>query len=146
MKRFSFRLERVLDYRNYLEKRAQMGLADAKNAYLHRQETVRNLIRNRAETAQKRNAKTVQGMTVSRYQIYRSFLRKLDNDLLDAKAAMVQGAQQVEEKTEDLKKESVRKKALEMLKEKKYQLHRTSQEKEIQQTMDEFAVLQRRQS
>ena len=74
MKRFSFRLDNILIYRDYLEKKAQRDLLDARNKYKEMKSKVKKLTRKRIANA------------IKYIEIYRSFL---DRRLFVVRVAMV---------------------------------------------------------
>ena len=144
MKKFSFRLDRLLNYRKYLEKQAQKHLFNARHEALKREEVLKRLIEKRFETERNYRKGTSKGMEVSWYRIYQTFFQKSDRDLEMARIHLQQGNEMVRVKRSDLKKKSVKKKTLEVLKEMQYRRYLHQLGKEDQKVMDELAVAGRK--
>ena len=144
MEKFSFRLDRVLNYRKYLEKQAQKHLFHARHEALKREEVLKRLIEKRLETERNYRQGTSQGMEVSWYRIYRTFFQKSDHDLEMARIRLQKGNDMVRVKRTDLEKKAVKKKTLEVLKEMQYRRYLHQLGKEDQKVMDELAVTGRK--
>ena len=85
MKRFSFRLDRLLHYRKYLEKQAQKNLYSARREALSREKALKRLVERRMATERKCRDEGFRGMDVPLYRIYQSFLQKSNDDLETAR-------------------------------------------------------------
>jgi len=143
MKPFSFRLDSILNYRNYLEKRAQRNLANAINEYIGWEREIERLAKKRMEIARKCSDEGFKGMDVPIYHMYRSFLQKVNGDLERANMSLKKTEEKIKEKKAVLKGESIKKKTLETLKDlqlKKY-MHRL--ETEEQKTIDELVIMRK---
>jgi len=143
MKPFSFRLDHVLRYRDYLEKKAQRDLSHAMNACIEREKEINRLAFKRAEIAKTCGDEALRGIDVHRYQSYRSFLRKIDHDLEAAHLRLKKGQEKVRVKNSALKKASIKKKTLETLKEMQFKEHKKETEIEEQKVTDELVILRR---
>ncbi len=144
MKKFSFRLDRLLNYRIYLEKQAQKNLFNARNEALRRGKALERLVQGRIETERECREEKAKGMDVPWYRIYQSFLQKSDHDVEMAHIRLQKGEARVRAKVAILEKKSVRKKTLEVLKDMQYQKYRHQLGKEEQKAMDELAVMGRK--
>ena len=144
MKKFSFRLDRLLNYRKYLEKQAQKNLFNAKNEALKREKVLEGLIQTRTETGKRCREEGAKGMDVPWYRIYQSFLEKSERDVETARSRLQKGEARVKAKVAILEKKSVRKKTLEVLKDKQYKKYLHQLGKEEQKAMDELAVMGRK--
>ena len=140
MRKFSFRLDRLLDYRKYLERQAQKHLFNARHEALKREEILKQLAEKRSKTERKYHEETSEGMEVSWYRIYQTFFQKSDHDLAMARIRIKKGNETVMVKRADLEKKSVKRKTLEVLKEMQYRRYLHHLGKEEQQVMDELAV------
>lgn len=141
MNPFSFRLERLLKYRSHLEKMAQRNLFRANNEVMVGQKAIEKLVESRMEIARKCSEERFRGMNVPQYQIYRSFLKKLDDDLVRAHMNLREAEEKVKAKKEALKKETIKKKTLEALKDYQLKTYMTRLEREEQKIMDELAII-----
>jgi flagellar export protein FliJ len=144
MKKFSFRLDRLLNYRRHLEKEAQKNLYNARNEALRREKMLERLVQGRHETERRCREERVKGMDVPWYRIYQAFLEKSDQDVELARNQVQKGEARVKAKVAILEKKSVRKKTLEVLKEMQYQKYLQQLGKEEQKAMDELAVMGRK--
>ena len=144
MRRFSFRLDRILNYRKYLKKKAQRDLFHARNEFRSRERTIERLSRKRMEIARKCDDEGLKGIDVFQYQIYKSFLQKLSHDLEEAHINLKKDAQKVEAQEAVLKEESIKKKSLETLKDLQLDKYMRRLEREEQKVMDELVITKRR--
>jgi len=140
MKQFSFNLDRILRYRIHLEKKAQGDLFHAKSEYMKRKTAVKRLIEKRMEIAKKCSNEGFKGMDVPLYQIYKSFLQKLHQDLERAYTNLKESEEKLKAQTLFLKKESIKKKTLETLKDFQLQKYITKLKRDEQKDMDELAI------
>lgn len=143
MNPFSFRLESILNYRSHLEKMAQRDLFRAENEVMEGRKAIEKLTESRREIALKCSEERFRGMSVPQYQIYRSFLKRLDDDLKRAHISLIEAGEKVMAKKEALKKESIRKKTLEALKDLQLKKYMKRLEKEEQKVMDELVILRK---
>ena len=133
----------MLKYRNYLERRAKIDLFNAQNDVLRKKKEIERLSDERMNIARERSQEGFRGINVSKYQMYRSFLQKLDDDLETAHISLKKKEATIEEKKVALKKESIRKKTLETLKDLQLKRHMKQLEREEQKVMDELAIMGR---
>ena len=141
MKPFSFRLDSILNYRNYLEKKAQRDLFTARGKVMMWEKEIIRLSQQRVKTAQECSEEGSRGIGVPQYQLYRSFLQRLDDDLEGAHISRKKAERNVKEKQEFLKKESIKKKSLEALKDLQHKKYLKRLEKEEQKAMDELVIM-----
>ncbi|MCD4717922.1 MAG: flagellar export protein FliJ [Desulfobacterales bacterium] len=143
MKRFSFRLENILKYRNYMEKRAQMALLDVRNEYMRRENRVKELATIRTGRIIKCRDEATRGLDVPVYKIHQAFLQKLDHDLAIAHMDLQEGKQQVKIQEKILKGESIKKRSLETLKDLQLKNYIKNLEQEDQKFMDEMVTMRK---
>jgi flagellar FliJ protein len=143
MKPFTFRLDKILDYRGYLMKRAQIDLSVTLNECKRIEEEIETLSQKKIATAAECIDKGAKGMDVARYQIYQAFLQGLEDGLENAHASLIEGEKQVMTKKAVLKNKSIKKKALEMLKETQHKKYKETSIREEQKTLDEIVLLGR---
>lgn len=144
MTRFSFKLDRILNYRKYLEKKAQRDLFHARNEYRSRERAIKRYARKRMEIARVCSDEGLKGIDVPQYQIYRSFLQRLNHDLEEAHMNLKKEAQKVAAQEVVLRKASIKKKSLESLKDVQLDKHIRGLEREEQKVMDELVITRRR--
>ena len=146
MKSFNFRLERILDYRKYIEKKAQGDLYNAKNECMKKEEEIQKLSFKRTEIANECIDEGFRGMLVPMYQIYQAFRQKLDHDLDRAHISLKEGEKKVMEQEAVLKREVIKKKTLETLKDLQHKIYREASDREEQKILDEIVLIRREKS
>lgn len=140
MKPFSFRLDCILNYRNHMEKRAQRNVFNAINEYIGWEREIERLSKKRIEIAEKCRKESLRGMDVSKYDIYRSFLKKITDDLARANMILKKTGEKINKKKAVLKGESIKKKTLEALKDLQFKKYMLRLETEEQKNLDELVI------
>lgn len=140
MRRFKYRLESVLQYRRFLEKRAMLQLAQVKREYGSIENRIGRLNFKRRQVATKCRREGLQGIDVANYGSYQSFLQKLKTDLDEAAAELKQKEAAIHSQKSVLKSETIKRKALETHKESRLRAHRELNEKEEQKFLDELVI------
>jgi flagellar FliJ protein len=143
MKPFTFRLEKILDYRKYLEKRAQIDLYNARNEYIKMEKVVEKLEEKKRKMVKKCGDEELNGIEIPRYKIYQAFLNKLEHDIEKAYDNLREGTVNITAKEAVLKSESIKKKTFEALKDIKYEKYQKEVVREEQKILDEIAILRR---
>ena len=143
MKRFSFRLDSILGYRRYQEKRAQRDLFNARHEQAQRKRAAEQLADKRTEMAEACTEEGFKGIDVPRYHLYTSFLRTLSKDLHKADLKLGEGEEEIHAKQSVLTRRSVEKKSLEVLRDLKVKAYKLSIAQEEQKAMDELVILRK---
>jgi flagellar FliJ protein len=140
VKPYSFRLNKILDYRKYLRKRAQIDVFNARNECQKMEKEVLRLIEQKAEISEERSEEEVKGMSVPVYQIFQAFLQKIDYDLKAAHLRLDEGKEKVLVKEAILKQASIKKKTLETLKDSQHKKYMEALGREEQKILDEIVI------
>jgi len=140
MKPFVFRLESVLRYRTFKEKKALAALVAARQGHADIEKKIGSLFYQRQKSAGLRSSRGREGVVAGTYQAYTSFLQKLDRDLLAEKEALDRAAQLVRARESELVVETRKRKTLESLRETQLERHRADIEKKTQQMLDELII------
>lgn len=141
MKQFSFRLEKVLRYRKYLETKALINLTDAINEYHKKEDSIKMIVAKRKEMSDECSGEKQKEMGVARYRLYYHFFQKL-NDEQEAGGIELKNTEvKVQTRRMLLTKESIKKKSLERLKGIQSGRYHEISEKEEQKIMDETAII-----
>jgi len=140
MKPYSFRLNKILDYRKYLRKRAQIDVFNARIECQKREKELLGLVDQRAEISEECSEEETKGMSVSVYQIFQSFMKKIDYDLKDAHLKLNEEKEKVMVKEAILKIASIKKKTLETLKDLQYKKYMETMRREEQKILDEIVI------
>jgi len=143
MKPFIFRLESIYRYRMYLEKKAQGGLAEARNRQRHMEKAVNRLVSERTDLAKRCSDAAISGMDVPLYRMYGSFLERLSMELEDAHGELMKVKEKVKTREEALLRESINRKLLDGLKDLMRRRYTANLEREGQKVLDELVVLRR---
>ncbi|MBU1052850.1 MAG: hypothetical protein KKC46_03340 [Proteobacteria bacterium] len=140
MKKFNYRLEKVLRYRKYLEKKAQKRLSDTIYEYQTRENLIKDIENKQKELAGNCNKEKLRGMDVVRYQNYNLYSRKLCDDQERELLALKETNESVQLHRSLLQKELIRKKQLEKLKEVQRSRYMQFAEKDAQKQSDEMQI------
>jgi len=143
MKPFSFRLDSILNYRNYLKKIAQRNVISARNEYREWEREIERLSKKKMEIARKCSDEGFRGIDVPLYHMYRSFLQKVNDDLERADISLKRTEEKIKEKKEVLRGESIKKETLETLKDLQVKRYMHRLETEEQKTMDEMVIIRK---
>ena len=145
MKPFTFRLDKILDYRKYLTKVAQIDLFNSRTECIRREKKVKKLSEKRKEIAKSCIDEGVKGIDVPRYKIYLAYLSKIEHDLESAHTLLKQEKENVITKEAILTNESIKKKTLETLKDLKHNKYIELSQREDQKILDEMVITGKRQ-
>lgn len=140
MKPFTFRLDKILDYRKYLSKMAQIDLFNARNECIRREKEVKRLSEKKKEISKSCIDEGVKGINVSKYKIYLAYLYKIEHDLESARTCLKQEKENVITKKTILTNESIKKKSLEILKDLKHNKYIELSQREDQKILDEIVI------
>ncbi len=140
MRRFSFRLESVLKYRKFLEKKAMMQLAELRQGYIAIENRIEQLNNTRLKVAANCRGAGFKGVDVPRYETYRSYLEKLRMNLEHAAEELKEQAASIQNQEVVLKSHVLKRKTLEIHKESLLIAHREMAAKEEQKLLDEIVI------
>ncbi len=124
-------------------RRAQIDLSVASNECKRMKEEIEKLLQKKVAITAECIDEGVKGMDVARYQIYQIFLQGLDDGLKNAHTSLIEGEKQVLAKKVVLKKKSIDKKSLEILKEIQHKKYKETLVKKDQKTLDEIVLIGR---
>ena len=140
MKPFSFRLDKILNYRTYLRKKAQIELFNARNECLKREKEVMSLVEKKTEISKQCSERESKGMSVPDYNTYQAYLKRIRKDIEKAYIKLNQEKEEVIAKEIVLKQASINKKTLEVLKQLKHNKYMESLVREEQKILDEIVI------
>ena len=143
MGRFAFRLEKVLRYREYLEKNARQELRRAREMCASEERTLTEVNLKRNLTAKCCAGQEEQGMEVASYHLYRAFIEHLSKELEDARQRLQRAKEEVRAMEKAWLRASSNKKSLESLRERQFLAHKETQDREDQKLLDELVILRR---
>ena len=141
MKQFSFKLDKILSYREYQEKKAIKDLMVVRMECLEKEKQIEKLISKKSENIVQCKAQAIKGMEAAMYKIYQVFTKKLENDLEGAHKELSKSRERVNAREKMLHQISIKKKSLEALKDFKLKNHTKMLAQEDQKLMDEMAII-----
>ena len=121
-------------------KKALADLANARHECRQRVKEIERLFQQRSEIAKQCSDERMKGIDVARDQIFQTFLQKLELDLVKAHIRLQEDQERVMEKEAVLQKASIKKKALESLKDLQHKQYRESAAREDQKVLDEIVI------
>ncbi len=119
MKRFNFRLKKVLKHREILENLEKERLGRVKSELKRETELLKEMEDTRRRAREKLRERREEEINLPEALIYEAFLERMDEEVNLQAAKAAQLTQKVEETREDLLRASKRKKIVEKLKERK---------------------------
>ena len=135
MKAFSFRLDKVLNFKKYLEKKAVSDLMDVKKEYSRIQASIKRTCARQAEVAEDCSQKGKAGISVFEYRLHSSFLEKLNRDIHDRNRELENSVGKIKIHEEIVKQNSVKRNTLETLKDIHYEAYLEDVAREEQKTL-----------
>lgn len=143
MKKFFFKLDSVLKYREHQEKKARTELSDARKACIETQNLVEGLVGRKENIIAQLKIDAMEGVAVSWYMECQNYARRLDDELELARTDLEKHSRIVEEKRASLKKEYMKKESLGTLKALYKEKHEKCVEMEEQKNLDEMILIRR---
>ena len=143
MKRFQFRLQPVLKYRQYLERLASRETARAQLDVTLSARRIDEFRREQARVANELDLESVTGISSRLFRSYQDYLELLEKDI----EAEIRHKKELElilvEKRRNLKQKSIEKKVMERLRQKREDAYMDEFRKTEQSIMDEMASLKK---
>lgn len=128
-------------YRKYVEKKAQKKLSDAIDEYHSRENSIKEIEKKQMALSGKFSEEKRRGIDALRHQFYNLYFKKLNDDQERESIALKETEAAVQLHRSLLKKELIRKKMLEKLKEIQRSRYMEYAEKDEQKQSDETAII-----
>lgn len=144
MKRFSFRLDKVLRYRAHLEKRVHLQFCEAAGKVKDRQARIAELGEMRGSRAANLSRERAEGIFVSRDHLYGSFLRELGDRITEEKRGLEKSLDKLERLRRLLTLAATSKKSLESLKDVQAERFNRERERMEQKLLDDLVLMTRK--
>lgn len=135
MKKFDFKLQKLLDIRANLEEESKVKFSNAQDEKLRAEENLKSLNANYARYSEKRKFGSV-----IEQKITQAYLNSLATCIKDASIEVEKKAMVLEEKRKVLTEKRIDRKTVEILKSKQEEKFRKEQEAIEQKANDEFAI------
>lgn len=143
MKRFKFRLDPVIRYREYRERIAQIGLARETQALVESEKRISEIEQARRCTVSELDSEQKQGIEVDRHLIFTAYLQGLHDEIESERERLVEIDKRIREKQEAVKVETMKKKTLEWIKQTQYSKHLKWINRAEQKAADELIGLKK---
>jgi flagellar FliJ protein len=144
MKKFKFRLDPVLRYKQYREELALMELAKARQALVLSKKKIQQIQEARKGVMTDLDARQTEGLEVNRYRIYTAYLQGLGEKIESENEHLVQIGRMVKEKHETAEAERISKDTLQRVRETQYTHYLQGRDRAEQKAADELIALRRR--
>lgn len=144
MKKFKFRLDPVLRYRQYREKLALMELARARQAFVLSKKKIQQIQQARKGVMTDLNARQTEGLEVNRYRIYAAYLQGLGEKIKSENEHLMGIGRMVKEKHETAEAERISKDTLQRVRETQYAHYLQGRDRTEQKAADELIALRGR--
>ena len=143
MKRFKFRLDPVIRYREYQERIAQIGLARETQALVESKNRISEMKQTRRYTATELDSEQKRGIEVDRHRVFTAYLQGLRDEIESESGRLVEIGKRMREKQEAVKAETIKKKTLEWIKQTKYSKYLERMNRAEQKAADELIGLKK---
>lgn len=140
MKRFRFRLQRVMDAKLSEERLRQRELGEAQGLLLEQEEILRNLIEQLADEEVQQRQRIQGSMRAGDAVLHNSWYRELRTKIRTQNQEVDKASKLVEEARERLVEVSKEKRVLERLKERRQEEHRRASLTETQNMLDDIGT------
>ncbi len=144
MKRFKFRLDPVIRYREYRERIAQIELARETQALIETKSRISEIEQTRRYAASEFDGEQTEGIEVDRYRIFTAYLRGLRHEIESESERLIEIGKRIRKKQEAVKAETIKKKTVEWLKETEYSKYLEWVNRAEQKAADELVGLRRK--
>ena len=144
MKKFKFRLDPVLRYRQYREELALMELAKARQALVLSKKKIQQIQQARKGVMTDLDARQTEGLEVNRYRIYTAYLQGLGEKIASENEHLVEIGRMVKEKHETAEAERISKDTLQRVRETQYTHYLHGRDRTEQKTADDLIALRKR--
>ena len=143
MKRFKFRLDPVIRYREYRERIAQIGLARETQALVESKNRIYEIEQARQYTVSELDSEQKQGIEVDRHLIFTAYLQGLRDEIESERERLVEIDKRIREKQEAAKVETIKKKTLEWIKQTQFSKYLKCIDRAEQKAADELIGLKK---
>lgn len=141
MKKFQFKLQPLLKYREYQEKLAQQETASAQMDVKKSEEQIENLKQTYSKQDDTIRKITTDGISASQFQQHYQYLMAVGNSVQEEKIRKAQLKEILKQKLLALKKKSVDKKAMEIYKDRLKDMYTREMIQAEQKELDEITTL-----
>ena len=146
MKKFQFRLEPLIKYREFLERQKQLEVAKARSDVLSCEQSIEKTRAAFSETAASLEAALGEGVDAARFLQVRNYMAGLEALEASEEKRRIGLLKVLKKRQKELAQKSVEKKAIEKLKARQKEEYYTAMLKEEQKTLDDTVILRQARS
>lgn len=141
MRRFAFRLQPLLNFKNYKERLARQEMAKAQLDVKDCERMIESLKQSLIQSEEQMDRLSLEGMSAVRFQQFRNYLRGVTDTIAMETHRKAELEKVVEDKRVILKRKTVEKKTMEKLREKQAQAYSQEVLMSEQKDLDEICAL-----
>lgn len=146
MKKFKFRLEPLMRYREFLERRKQLEVAKARSDVISCEQSIEQIRATFSETMNQLTDDLGMGIEAARFLRVQAYLSGLESFETAEKKRHIELLNLLAQRQKELAKKSVEKKAIEKLKTRQKEEYYTVMLKEEQKSLDDIVILRQARS
>ncbi len=141
MKKFQFRLEPYLSYKNFLEKQAMLETAKARNEVLECEKVIESSQDDMRKTARMLEKETTDGISAEKYSVFVNYISYVESFIKTQKARRENLIASLQEKQKKLAEKSKDKKIIENFKSRQQEEYYFELSREEQKENDDAIVM-----
>lgn len=140
MKKFEFRLEKVLEYRNMLRSAKERELAERNGVLFEAEKILEAILKAQDESLDPE----CEVLTMGELMLNGNYKTRLQNDLVNQRLMVLEAAQAVDEAREAYIEKAIESEVLEAVKQRRLEEYLTEAKREERKQLDELVVLRHR--
>ncbi|NVM22125.1 MAG: flagellar export protein FliJ [Desulfobacterales bacterium] len=144
MKRFEFRLDPLVRYRQYRERLALMEVARAKESLVQTKRKIQQIEQTRKDVSMDLDKQQTEGIGMEYFRLYAAYLGGLHRQMESEQELLVEIGKTIRETQKAAEAETVRKKTLEWIKQTEYTRYLQMLGRAEQKEADEIITLRQR--
>jgi flagellar export protein FliJ len=144
MKRFKFRLDPAIRYREYRERIAQIDLAREIQALIESKNRISGIEQARRYASGELEREQKEGIEVDRYRVFAAYLQGLRDEIESEGEHLVEIGNRIREKQQVIKAETIERKTLEWIKQTEHGKYLEWLDRTEQRAADELIGLRRK--
>ncbi|MBU0995518.1 MAG: flagellar export protein FliJ [Proteobacteria bacterium] len=144
MKRFRFRLQPVLDFREHQERMAKIEVAKARQNIIDCSKKIEALTKDLNDTARDLDLQTQKGMSVERFRFFTNYLSSIEVLITREENRRKILIRQLSDKQRALKQKIIERKTLETLKNKQKDTYYNDLRNMLQKEADDMVAIRRK--
>lgn len=143
MKRFAFRLQPLLNYREYLERLAQQGVARTQVDIRHCEQQIEQLKARMVKSQADLDTDMQKGLNARQFRQHYQFMGRVESDIRDELVSKEKLLKTLALRLETLKKKTIDRKVIEKLKQRRSEEYSQAFQKSEQKTLDEISSVKK---